>query len=559
MEHETFIEEIVRRDIEEGAYSRPVMTRFAPEPGGYLHIGHARGILASHGIAVKFGGFFNLRLDDTDPQKEYGQFIDLVIGDLRLLGIDPGERVFFTSDYFPRLYEYAIALIRLGRAFVCDLAEEELREYRGDFYTAGKPSPYRDRSVEENLALFEGMAGGKYGEGEKTLRAKIDFNAANVLMRDPVIYRIVETPHYRHGARWRVYPRYDFSHCLSDSIEGVTHSLCGKEFEVHHALYDWFLQALSIPQPPRQVEYAELKLSNTILGKRYLRKLIAAKAVGGWDDPRLLTVRGMRRRGIDPETLRTFFQRVGISRTASLVDIRFLESHCRDRLNRSAPRRFAVLRPLRLVIANYPAGRVEELEALHNPEDPAAGTRKVPFRRELYIERDDFMVDPPAKFYRLAPGREVRLRYAYLITCLEYRRDPATGEIVEITAEYDPSTRGGETPAGRKVKSTLHWLSAREAVPAEVRLYELMTDVEDTSGLRTEEEILRSLRPDSLARLPGAMVEPALALARPGEAFQFERLGYFCLDPDAAASRPVFNRIVTLKDEWRRIQGREPG
>lgn len=557
MERTNFIEDLVAADLRDGVYSRPIMTRFPPEPGGHLHIGHAKGILAGYRIARRFGGFFNLRMDDTDPEKDYGKHIPVVIEDVESLGIDLQGRIFYASDYFQSLYEIAVELIRRGRAYVCDLDEESLRDLRGDFYRRGRPSPYRERSVAENLELFEGMKAGRYETGSRVLRAKIDYDHDNVLMRDPVMYRILHTPHYRQGSAWCIYPRYDYSHCLSDAIEGVTHSTCGKEFEVHRPLYDWFLQAAEIPEPPKQIEYAELRMSNTILGKRNIRELISRGLVTGWDDPRLLTLRGLWRRGYTAAVVRSFVEEIGISRTPSLVDIRTLEAACRDRLNAVAPRRLAVLRPVRLVIENYPEDRVEYVEAVNNPEDPAAGTRRLAFSRELRIEAGDFMVDPPRKFYRLAPGREVRLRYAYFITCTGCETDPVTGEVTHIRAVYDPETHGGNAPDGRKVKSTLHWVSAAHAVPIQARLFRPLCTRSDPGEMTSPEELLDSVDAGSWETVDGALGEADLADAPTGTVFQFERLGYFCVDPDASPGSPVFNRTTTLKDPWGKIQARQ--
>jgi glutaminyl-tRNA synthetase len=557
VETRNFVEELVAADVARGAYSRPIMTRFPPEPGGCLHIGHAKGIFAGYGVAQRFGGYFNLRLDDTDPEKDYAEHIPVVVADVESLGIDLRGRVFFASDYFQELHEIAVRLIRAGRAYVCDLDEESLRELRGDFFRRGRPSPYRDRSPAENLELFQGMSNGRYEAGAKVLRAKIDYDHDNVLMRDPVMYRILHTSHYRQGNAWCVYPRYDFSHCLCDAIEGVTHSICGKEFEVHRPLYDWFLQAAEIPEPPKQIEYAELRISNTILGKRHIRRLISHDLVAGWDDPRLLTLRGLWRRGYSPEIVRSFVEGLGLSRTPSLVDIRALEAHCRDRLNKSAPRRLAVLRPVRLLIENYPEDRVEYLDAVNNPEEPAEGSRRVAFSRELVIDADDFMVDPPRKFYRLAPGREVRLRYGYLVTCTGYETDRVSGRVTLIRATYDPLTRGGNAPDGRKVKSTLHWLSRAHAESLDVRLFGQLTDVRDSSRLEGEEEILASVSRESCETVESALGERALGSAEPGTVFQFERSGYFCMDRDSSPQCPVYNRVVTLKDPWAKIKARE--
>lgn len=555
IEPRNFIEEIVAADIDSREFSRPITTRFPPEPGGNLHIGHAKGILAAYSIARRFDGFFNLRLDDTDPTKDYGAYVDIVIEDVTLLGIDLRGRVFFASDYFEQLYQYAEALIEKGGAFVCDLSEAELREFRGDFHRPGRPSPYRDRTAAENLELFRGMQRGDVAAGERVLRAKIAPNHPNVLMRDPVIYRVLHASHYRTGNRWRVYPRYDFAHCLSDAIEGVTHSTCGKEFEVHRGLYDWFLAELDIPEPPKQVEYAELRLSHTILGKRHIRKLIAAGVVEGWDDPSLMTIRGLTRRGYRPEIIAEFFNRIGISRTHSTVDLQVLEGCARDHYNLWAERRLAVLDPVRVVVENLPTHEEEWLPAQNNPERPEDGARTLPFSRELYIERADFAVDPPRKFHRLAPAREVRLRYGYFVTCVGYQADPATGDVTEIRVTYDPQTRGGSAPDGRKVKGTIHWVSAAHAVPISVRLYDRLTDREDLGSLTSEEEILAAL-PRKGVRTTIAVGEPALADIPPGEVVQFERTGYFARDERGDAGRPVFNRLVGLRDTWAKIRAK---
>jgi glutaminyl-tRNA synthetase len=564
VEPRNFIEEIVAADIDAGVYSRPITTRFPPEPGGYLHIGHAKGIIAAYSVAKAFDGYFNLRLDDTDPEKHYGAYVDIVIEDVRSLGIDLGDRVFFTSDYFARLYEYAEELVRRGKAFVCDLSEEELRDLRGDFHRPGRPSPYRDRTVEENLELFRGMQAGRDAPGTRVLRAKIDPNHPNVLMRDPVIYRVLDHPHYRTGRAWNVYPRYDFAHCLSDAIEGVTHSTCGKEFEVHHDLYDWFLRELDIPEPPKQIEYAELHLSHTILGKRHIRRLIDAGIVKGWDDPSLMTIRGMLRRGYTPAIIHDFFRNIGISKTHSLIDMRVLDNCARERYNREAERRMAVLRPLRVVIENYPEEGVADLSAVNNPEDPDAGSRLLPFGRELYIERDDFAIDPPRKFHRLAPGREVRLRYGYLVTCTRFELDPGNGEASTVYVTLDPETRGGSAPDGRKVRGTIHWVAARSAVSIEVRLYDRITTVADPASLVGEDELPSHLPSDGVETVR-AFGEPSLAAVEPGQVVQFERLGYFTRDSASPHARKdnsrheiVFNRLVALRDTWAKIQAKEP-
>ena len=543
-----FIREIVRADLAAGR-AQTIVTRFPPEPNGYLHIGHAKSICLNFGVAQAFGGRCNLRFDDTNPVKEEHEFIEAIERDVRWLGFDWGERAYFASDYFGQLYDWAEHLIRQGDAYVDDLSAEDIRAYRGTLTEPGRNSPYRDRPVAESLDLFRKMRAGEFPEGARVLRAKIDMSAGNINLRDPVIYRIRYARHPRTGDDWCVYPTYDFAHGQSDAIEHVSHSLCTLEFEDHRPLYDWLIEHLPVPSRPRQYEFARLNLSHTVLSKRRLVQLVREGHVDGWDDPRMPTLAGLRRRGIPPAAIRDFIARVGVARSDNLVEVALLEHCVRELLNRTAPRRMAVLHPLRVVITNYPEGRTEAFEAINNPEDPGAGTRPVRFAREVLIERDDFMADPPKKFFRLAPGREVRLRYAYLITCEEVIRD-ATGEVVELRCSYDPATRGGDAPDGRKVKATLHWVAAADALPAEIRLYEHLFARPDPGA---DGDFLQDLNPRSLEVLSGCRVEPALAQAVPGEALQFERQGYFCLDPDARPDRLVFNRTVGLRDSWARI------
>ena len=544
-----FIRDIVRADLAAGR-AETVVTRFPPEPNGYLHIGHAKSICLNFGIAQAFGGRCNLRFDDTNPVKEEHEFIDAIERDVRWLGFDWGERARFASDYFGQLYDWAEHLIRAGDAYVDDLSAEEIREYRGTLTEPGRDSPYRDRPVAESLDLLRRMRAGEFPEGARALRAKIDMGSGNINLRDPVLYRIRYARHPRTGDDWCIYPTYDFAHGQSDAIEHVTHSLCTLEFEDHRPLYDWLIEHLPVPSRPRQYEFARLNLSHTVLSKRRLVQLVREGHVRGWDDPRMPTLAGLRRRGIPAAAIRDFIGRVGVARSDNLVQVALLEHSVRELLNQTAPRRMAVLRPLRVVITDYPEGQTETFAAVNNPEDPAAGTRAVRFARELYIERDDFMVDPPKKFFRLAPGREVRLRYAYLITCEEVVRDTA-GEIVELRCTYDPATRGGDAPDGRKVKATLHWVAAAHALPAEVRLYDHLFARPDPGA---EGDFLQDLNPHSLEVLSDCRVEEALAEAVAGEALQFERQGYFCLDPDASPDRLVFNRTVGLRDSWARLQ-----
>ncbi|MEN6479935.1 MAG: glutamine--tRNA ligase/YqeY domain fusion protein [Anaerolineales bacterium] len=544
-----FIREIIEEHNRTGRFGGRVQTRFPPEPNGYLHIGHARAIYIDFGIAEDYGGVCNLRMDDTNPSKEEAEYVDAIAEDIRWLGYHWGERILYASDYFDALYDYAEQLIRLGKAYVDDLSPEEVREYRGTLTEPGRNSPYRERSVEENLALFRRMRAGEFDDGARTLRAKIDMASPNIVMRDPIIYRIMKVPHHRTGNKWCIYPMYDFAHCLSDSLEGVTHSLCSLEFENNRELYDWYLDQLGVHHP-QQIEFAKLEFNYTVLSKRRLRRLVEEGYVTGWDDPRMPTLAGMRRRGYTPEAIRNLVRDVGISKANSQVDIAMLEHAIRDDLNARAPRAMAVLDPLKVVITNYPEEQVEWLEAINNPQDPTAGTRQVPFSRELYIERDDFREQPPKKFFRLSPGAEVRLRYAYLVTCTDIVKDPATGEVVEVHCTYDPATRGGDAPDGRKVKGTLHWVSAPHAVEAEARLYDRLFNVEDPYQ---GEDFIQNLNPHSL-EVRRCLVEPSLADVPVGYRCQFERLGYFCVDPDSTRERRVFNRTITLRDSWAKLQ-----
>jgi glutaminyl-tRNA synthetase len=548
-----FIRDTVRADLEAGRVDS-VVTRFPPEPNGYLHIGHAKSIYLNFGIAQAFGGHCNLRFDDTNPLKEEVRYIESIKEDVRWLGFDWGEHLHFASDYFERLYEWAEHLVRHSDAYVDDLSPEEIRAYRGTLTEPGRNSPYRERGPDENLDLLRRMRAGEFPDGARVLRAKIDMASGNINLRDPVLYRILHAAHPRTGDAWCIYPTYDFAHGQSDAIEGVTHSLCTLEFEDHRPLYDWLIEHLPVPSRPRQYEFARLNLSHTILSKRRLIQLVEEGHVRGWDDPRMPTLAGLRRRGVPAAAIRELARRIGVAKADNLVDVGLLEHCARELLNRTAERRMAVLRPLKVVLENYPEGQSEQFEAINNPEDPAAGTRLVPFSRELYIERDDFMEEPAAKFFRLAPGREVRLRYAYLITCREVVKD-AAGEVVLLRCTYDPATRGGDAPDGRKVRGTLHWVSAKHALPAEVRLYDhLFTRPEPGR----DGDFLADLNPRSLEVLADARVEPGLAAAVTGEAVQFERQGYFCRDPDATPERPVFNRTVALRDTWARIQTKQP-
>ena len=544
-----FIRHIVAEDVAAGKNGGRVVTRFPPEPNGHLHIGHVKAIALDFGIAREFDGTCHLRFDDTNPAAEESDFVDAIKQDLRWLGFDWGEHEYYASDYFDQLYRFAVELIRRGKAFVCDLSSEELTAHRGNLTEPGRDSPYRERSVEENEGLFERMKAGEFENGERTLRAKIDMASPNLVMRDPILYRVHKVPHHRTGKTWSIYPMYDFAHCLSDSIEGITHSLCTLEFVDRRALYDWILDTLEVDCHPQQIEFARLHLSHTVVSKRKLAKLIEDGVVRGWDDPRLPTLAGARRRGYPPTALRRFAESVGVAKRDNLIQLARLEAAVREELNRTAPRRMGVLRPLKLVIENYPEDEVETLSAINNPEDASMGSRDVPFSRELWIERDDFLEDPPRRFNRLAPGREVRLRYAYFVTCTGFEKDES-GEVTLVRCTYDPATRGGDAPDGRKVKGTIHWVSAARAVEAEVRLYETLYRDEDPSDLPEGDD---GLNADSLRVIADAKLEPALRDARPGEPLQLERLGYFCADPDGSAERPVLNRTVTLRDTWAKI------
>jgi len=546
-----FIRAAVMEDLKLGRYTR-VHTRFPPEPNGYLHIGHAKAICIDFGVAAEFGGTCNLRFDDTNPVKEEVEYVESIQQDIRWLGFDWKDRLYYASDYFEQLYEYAVMLIQKGIAYVCDLSADEIREYRGTLTEPGKESPYRNRTVEENLDLFARMRAGEFPDGSRTLRAKIDMASGNINLRDPVMYRIIHAPHHRTGDTWCMYPLYDFAHGQSDSIEGITHSLCSLEYEDHRPLYNWFLDALEIYHP-RQIEFARLNLSYTVLSKRKLLRLVQEGQVQGWHDPRMPTLSGLRRRGYTPEAIRDFCNRIGVAKKDSIVDIALLEHCLREDLNKRAPRVMGVLRPLRVVIENFPEGHVQEMAAVNNPEDPDAGTRTLSFSRVLYIEQDDFREDPPPKYHRLAPGREVRLRYAYFITCVDAVKD-ARGKVVELRCTYDPATRGGDAPDGRKVKATIHWVSAAHAVPAEVRLYDRFFVKEDPDDVDEGQDFRANLNPNSLEVLTGCWVEPSLAEAKAGSIYQFERQGYFCVDPDSAKRTVVFNRAVPLKDEWAKIE-----
>jgi glutaminyl-tRNA synthetase len=547
-----FIRAIVADDLETNKWGGRVATRFPPEPNGYLHIGHAKSICLNFGIAEEFGGLCNLRFDDTNPIKEEQEYIDSIIEDVRWLGFDWQDRLYFASDYFEQMYKYAVQLIRAGKAYVCDLDAEQIREYRGTLTEPGRDSPYRRRSVEENLDLFDGMRAGEFADGSRTLRAKIDMSHPNLNMRDPVMYRILHATHPRTGDRWCIYPTYDWAHGLEDSIEEITHSICTLEFENHRPLYDWFLDELGVYHP-QQIEFARLNLSYTVMSKRKLQQLVQQGLVSGWDDPRMPTVCGLRRRGYSPEAIRNFCKRIGVNKFNSTVDIALLEHCLREDLNKTSPRVMAVLRPLKVIIDNYPKEKVEQFDAINNPEDPRAGTRKVAFSRELYIERDDFMEEAVKKFYRLAPGREVRLRYAYFVRCTDVVKDER-GNVVELHCTYDPATRGGDALDGRKVKSTLHWVSARHALEAEVRLYDHLFTKENPDDTEEGKDFTSSLNANSLEVLTDCQIEPSLADVKPPSRYQFERLGYFCVDPDSSGGKPVFNRTVTLRDPWAKIQ-----
>lgn len=548
-----FIRQAIIEDLQSGRYTY-VRTRFPPEPNGYLHIGHAKAICIDFGIAEEFGGECNLRFDDTNPTKEDVEYVEAIKEDIRWLGYDWGDREYYASDYFDQLYEWAVELIKKGKAYVDDQSPEELSRNRGTLTEPGKESPYRNRSVEENLDLFERMRKGEFPDGSRVLRAKIDMASGNINLRDPVMYRIIhDPPHHRTGKKWCIYPMYDWAHGQSDSIEGITHSLCSLEYEDHRPLYEWFIRELGI-FAPRQIEFARLNLSYTVLSKRKLLRLVKEGYVKGWDDPRMPTLRGLRRRGYTPEAIRDFIARIGVSKTNSVVDIGLLEACVRDDLNKRAARRMVVLRPLKLVIDNYPEDQVEYVEALNNPEDPSAGTRQVPFSKVLYIDQEDFRETPPPKYYRLYPGNEVRLRYAYIVKCTHVVKDEQ-GQVIEVHCTYDPSTRSGEG-AARKVKATIHWVSAAHAIPVEVRLYERLFLKPNPDDLEEGEDFTKYINPNSLEVLYPCYAEPSLATVQVGDKFQFERLGYFCLDPDSTPERPVFNRTVTLKDEWAKVATR---
>ncbi|MCF6148215.1 MAG: glutamine--tRNA ligase/YqeY domain fusion protein [Candidatus Kuenenia sp.] len=554
-----FIREIVAEDIKTNKHGGKVVTRFPPEPNGYLHIGHAKSICLNFGIALENkGGVCHLRFDDTNPCKEEVEYIEAIKRDVQWLGFDWGKHLYYTSDYFEKLYEYAVQLIRLGKAYVCSLSADEIRGYRGTLTQPGKESPYRTRSIEENIELFKRMRAGEFADGTHVLRAKIDMASPNLNMRDPAIYRIRRTKHHRTGDTWCIYPMYDFAHCLSDSIEGITHSICTTEFENHRPLYDWILDTLGVECHPQQIEFARLNLSFTIMSKRKLLELVEEKKVNGWDDPRMPTISGMRRRGYTPEAIRNFCERIGVAKRESMVDIALLEHFVREDLNKRTLRVMAVLHPIKVVIDNYPEGEVEELECVNNPEDANMGTRKVPFSRVLYIEQDDFREEPPKKFFRLAPGREVRLRYAYFITCVNVIKDEVTGEIKELHCTYDPETRGGSAPDGRKVKSTIHWVSAEHSIEAEVRLYDHLFTKADPCDEKDETDFKKFLNPNSLEIVTSSRVEPCLAHAAPGSRYQFERLGYFCVDTrDTGNKKLVFNRTASLRDTWAKVQKAE--
>lgn len=548
-----FIREMIKDDMATNKWGGCVVTRFPPEPNGYLHIGHAKSICLNFGMAAEFNGECHLRFDDTNPSKEEDEYIKSIICDVRWLGFDWGKHLYYASDYFGKTHEYAIELIRAGKAYVDDLNADQIREYRGTLTEPGRNSPHRDRSVEENLELFAAMTRGEYPEGSRVLRAKIDMAHPNMNMRDPVMYRIMNAPHHRTGTTWKVYPMYDWAHGLEDSIEGVTHSLCTMEFEDHRPLYDWFLAQLSGVHRPQQTEFARLNLTYTVMSKRKLLQLVKEKHVNGWDDPRMPTISGLRRRGYTPEAIRTFAERIGVAKREGTVDFAFLEYCLREDLNKRCMRVMAVLNPIKVVIENYPEGQVEEFDALNNPEDESAGSRKVPFSRVIYIERDDFMEDPPKKFYRLSPGREVRLRYAYYITCKEVIKD-GSGNITELRCTYDPQTRGGATPPdGRSPKATIHWVSAQHAIGAEVRIYDTLFTKENPMEAESG-DFLDNINPDSLKIITDCKLEPSLSNAKAGEKYQFERLAYFCVDDDSTEGKLVFNRTVTLKDAWARIQ-----
>lgn len=548
-----FIKEIINEDLKSGKYQGRVHTRFPPEPNGFLHIGHAKSIVLNFGIADEYGGKCNLRFDDTNPTKEEDMYVKSIIEDIKWLGYDWKDRLYFASDYFEKFYEYAVQLIKKGKAFVCDLNAEEIREHRGTLTKPGKESQYRNRSIEENLNLFEQMRNGEFPDGTRTLRAKIDMSSSNLNMRDPVIYRILHAKHHNTGDKWCIYPMYDWAHGLEDSIEGITHSLCTLEFEDHRPLYDWFLDELSVYRP-QQIEFARLNLSYTVTSKRKLLELVEEGHVSSWDDPRMPTISGMRRRGYTPTAIRNFSERVGIAKRDNIAEMDLFEFYVREDLNKHSERRMAVINPLKVVIENYPEGKVEELEAVNNPEDISAGTRKVPFSREIYIEKSDFMEDPPKKYFRLGPGREVRLRYAYFITCTDVIKDK-NGEVVELRCTYDPETKGGSAPDGRKVRGTIHWVSAERAIQAEVRLYDRLFNHPNPIGAKEDDNYKAFINPNSLEIKKNCYLEPSLKDAKPEDRFQFERIGYFCVDRyDSKPNHLIFNRTTTLRDTWAKIQ-----
>lgn len=553
-----FIRNIIQEDVKNNKNQGKVVTRFPPEPNGYLHIGHAKSICLNFGLAEEFQGRCHLRFDDTNPLKEEETYVESIKEDVHWLGYDWKEHLYYASDYFDRLCEYAEQLIQKNKAYVCSLTPEQIREYRGTLTCPGRESPYRERSIQENLDLFRRMRNGEFNEGEHVLRAKIDMKASNLNMRDPVIYRILKASHHRSKDKWCIYPTYDFAHGLSDALEGITHSLCSMEFEDHRPLYNWFLEQLPVPCKPQQIEFARLNLAYTVLSKRKLIRLIQEGYVQSWDDPRMPTISGLRRRGFPPASIRKFCEMIGVGKSDNLVDMALLEHAAREDLNKNAPRYMGVFDPLKVIIVNYPEGKEEELEAINNPEDPEMGTRKVPFGRELYIEKDDFREDPPKKYFRLAPGREVRLRYAYYITCVDFLKDPETGEVTELHCTYDPETKGGSSPDGRKVKGTLHWVSTKHCLEAEARVYDrLFIKADPTKDEKKGIDFLEYLNPDSLKIITSCKVESNLSVAPTGMRFQFERKGYFCVDPESKEDKPTFNRIVALKDTWAKIEKKQ--
>ena len=554
MEPKDFIRTIIEGDVKSGKNDGRVITRFPPEPNGFLHIGHAKAICLDFGAAIENGGVCNLRFDDTNPLKEETLYVDAIKNDIRWLGFEWGSHEYYASDYFERLYDFAVRLVKDGKAYVDNLSAEQIRKYRGTLTEAGTNSPYRDRPISENLELLEKMKNREFEEGECVLRAKIDMASPNLNMRDPAMYRIIHTPHHRTGARWAIYPMYDFAHGQSDSIEGITHSLCDLAYEDHRPLYDWFLDHLE-EHHPQQIEFARLRLTYTVLSKRKLRRLVEEKLVDGWNDPRMPTLSGIRRKGYSASSVRAFIERIGMSKTHSTVDIALLEHVVREELNHSAPRAMAVLKPLKLIIDNYPEGKIEELEAENNPEDPDAGSRKIPFSREIYIEEEDFREDPPPKYFRLAPGREIRLKHAYYVKCVEVIKDETGGKVLEVHCTYDPQTRGGWSDDGRKVKGTAHWVSAEHAIDAEIRLYDKLFTIENPDDVQDGGDFAEYINPDSLTVLKLCKIEPGLAEASPGDRYQFLRQGYFCLDTEnSTLEMPVFNRIVSLRDTWAKIE-----